>query len=275
MNPWLETVGVVVLALLGISLGRVFSGFRRPYWPVGYFLSISLIVTLVVVRCHNSLAFMPPFSWLIAGRVKFVILCIAVTVGLTSPLRHLPRRCEKLMVCIFMVLVVIWFSVLPFLVPALISDHLLSFETQVDSNGICLQSSYYTCGPAAAVTALKKLGFDAHEGEIAVLAHTSPVSGTLPACLCSALRSRYGADGLNCRYRYFESVGQLRDAGITLVVLRDGFLSDHCVAILGVSENMVTFADPVSGKMLMSREQFEKIWRFTGIVLKRSSVEKI
>ena len=275
MNPWLETVGVVLVALLGVFLGVVFSRFRKPYWMLGYFLSLLLIAMLVATRCAGSLAFVPPFFWITAGRVKFVILSLAATMGLITPLSRLPRKCEKLIICILMTVVVVWFSVLPFLVPALIRGHLVNLTTRVDSNGICFQSTDYTCGPAAAVTALRKLGLSAHEGELAVLSHTSPVAGTLPWCLYTALQERYGAEGLRCQYRRFDSVGQLKHAGVTLVVVRDTLLSDHCVAVLEVSDRRVTVADPVLGKKSLSYKQFEKIWRFTGIALNRDSMQSI
>ena len=275
MNPWLETIGVIQIALLGIFLGRVFSGLRKPYWTLGYFLPSLLIAMLALARYNNALVFVPPFSWITAGRVRFIILALAATMGLTTPLSRLPRKCEKLIIGVLMAVVVGWFSVLPFLVPALIKDDLSNLKTIVNSNGICFQTTDYTCGPAAAVTALGKLGLSASEGEIAVLSHSSPVAGTLPACLRAALQNRYGADGLKSQYRHFDSIAQLRNAGITLAVVRDAFLSDHCVTVLEVSDRMVTIADPVFGRTLMSHEQFEKIWRFSGIVLKRDPMQSI
>jgi hypothetical protein len=269
MNPWLETVGIILVALLGVFLGKVFSRPRKAYWIAGYFLSFLLILFLIITRCSNSLAFVPLFVWITAGRVKFVIFSLAVTMGLTTPLSRMPYKFEKVAIYILMVIVVVWFSVLPFLVPALIEGHLASLTTRVDSNGICFQSTDYTCAPAAAVTALRKLGLPAYEGEIAILSHTSPVTGTLPGCLQAALRNRYGTEGLSCQYRRFDSIAQLRDGGITLAVVRNAFLSDHCVAVLEVSDRMITVADPVVGKKLLSHKQFEEIWRFSGIVLWR------
>jgi len=275
VNPWLETIAVSIVALLGVSLGRLFSRFRGPCWAFGYLLPFLLIAMMVIVRCANSLAFVLPFSWITAGRVKCVILSLAVPMGLTTLLSRLPRKREKIATCGFMAVFVIWSSILPFLVPALIKDHLLNLRTRVDFNGVCFQTTDYTCGPAAAVTALGKLGLPAHEGEIAVLSHTSPVTGTFPHCLSTALQNRYASDGLKCQYRRFDSLGQLKAAGLTLAIIRDRLLSDHCVAVLGVSDWTVSIADPVVGRRLMSRKQFEKIWRFSGIVLKRDSTQTI
>ena len=268
MNPWLETIAVTLVAALGICLGKIFSRLQKPYWVFGYFLPLSLIAMLVIARFSDTLHFAPLFSGIVAGRAKFVILSLAITMGLTAPLSRLPRKGEKLMVWVLMVVFVACFSVSPFLVPALIKDRLSNLKTRVDANGICYQTTNYTCAPAAAVTALRKLGLPAYEGELAVLSHSSPVLGTLPGCLNTALQNRYGADGLKTQYRRFDSVAQLKNAGITLVAVRDAFLLDHCVAVLEVSDQTVTIADPVWGRQLMSVKQFEKIWRFSGISLK-------
>ncbi len=274
MIACLVTVCFVIVALFCIFLGSMFSSFRSGRWTLGYFIPLGLIAMLVTVRFSGAVSFVPLLCWLVAGRMKFVILCLAVTMGLTTPLSRLPRRCEKFIICILMVVVVVCFSVLPFLTPALIKSELLNIRTMVNPNGICFQSKDYTCGPAAAVTALRTLGLPAHEGEIAVLSHTNPVTGTLPWCLYRALQNRYGADGLECQYRSFDSIAQLKNAGITLAVVKNVFLLDHCVAVLEVSDWMVTIADPVTGEKLMSHEQFEKIWRFSGIVLKRDVADK-
>jgi len=275
MSPWLETIGVILIALSGAVLGRILSRLKRSYWAFGYFLPVFLVVCLVLSRCASWLAFVPPFYWATASRARFVILSVATTVGLTAPLSRLPRRSERLIVCAVMVVVVAWFSVMPFLVPALIQDELSNLPTRVDSQGVCFQSTAFTCAPAAAVTVLRRLGLPAHEGEIAILAHTSPVAGTLPGCLKTALQNRYGDAGLKCEYRHFDSMEQLKDAGLTLAVIKDSFLTDHCVAVLDVSDETVTLADPVLGEMRMSRRQFEKLWRFTGVVVKRDSLESI
>ena len=271
MSPWLGTAGVILVALCGVVIGKLCSRFRKPYWTMGYFLPSIPIALLILARFKTELLFVPPVSWMATGRIRFIVLALAVTISVTTPLSRLPRRHEKVLMCILMGAVVAWFSVMPFLVPALIKEHLRNIGTLLDSNGVCYQTTSYTCAPAAAVTALGKLGLSASEGEIAVLSYTSPVTGTLPGCLSSALQARYRDEGIKCQYRHFDSVGQLRDAGLTLAVVRDTFLSNHCVAVLEVSEDTVTLADPIDGKRVISHEQFEKMWRFSGVVLRRES----
>jgi len=275
MNPWFETFGVILLALSGAAAGRVFSYSRKSIRVWGYILPFVLIAIILLAKYNCSLAFIPPFSWLTAGRIKYVVLSMIITIGLTTPLAHLPYRTERIVTCILMIVLVTYCSILPFLVPVLIKTDLTKLETRFDSNGICRQSKEYTCGPAAAVTALNRLGLNAQEGEIAVLSYTSPVTGTLPQCLNEALNNRYNTEGLVSQYRNFDSVSQLKDERFTLAVIRDAFMLDHCVTVLDISETSITIADPAIGMQSIPLEQFEKIWRFSGIVLKRNFTQKI
>ncbi|MCK5472458.1 MAG: hypothetical protein KAI59_00380, partial [Planctomycetes bacterium] len=71
------------------------------------------------------------------------------------------------------------------------------------------------------------------------------------------------------------SLEQLKNAGITLAVLRDTFITDHCVAVLEVSENLVKIADPQFGMQLIPHERFKQMWRYSGIVLKRELTQSI
>ncbi len=235
----------------------------------GYFLSFVFMMILIGSRFSSFFIFGKPFCWIIAGRARYILFGLAVTVGLMSPLSRLPKRGQKILTCVLMGIFVIWFSVLPFFVPALIEKNLLNLPTRLDSDGVCLQSTDFTCGPAAAVTALGKMGFQASEGQLAVLAHTSPMAGTLQRCLSDALSGLYEQQGLQCRYRHFASVEQLKSAEVALVVIKGSFLTDHCVAVLEVSDQAVCIADPSFGKVSMERADFEKIWRFSGITLNR------
>jgi hypothetical protein len=270
VSPWLETFGVILVALTGVAAGYLLSRLKSFFWMLCYFLSVAIILMMVLTRCSEALKFEPPFCWVAIGRIKFVILALAVTLGLTVCLRHLPHKFEKILVCILMSLVVVWFTVLPFLVPAIIKDRLANLPTVFNSKGICIQGTNYTCGPAAAVTALGKLNLRGYEGELAILAHTSPVAGTLPSCLSDALERKYGSVGLKCKYKHFDTVSELKSSKVTLAVVKSAFMVDHCVVILDVSNNQITVADPVLGEITMSYELFEQIWQFSGIVLSRT-----
>ena len=95
----------------------------------------------------------------------------------------------------------------------------------------------------------------------------------MPGCLQTALQNRYGDEGLRCQYRRFDSIAQLKDAGLTLAVVKSAFMTDHCIAVLEVSDDAIIVADPAWGKKALTYKEFEGIWRFSGIVLKRDSTQ--
>jgi ABC-type bacteriocin/lantibiotic exporter with double-glycine peptidase domain len=135
---------------------------------------------------------------------------------------------------------------------------------------VCRQNTSYTCGPAAAVTGLRALGFPAEEGELAILANTSMAIGTPPDLLCAALQKRYAPEGLDCRYRHFDSIATLKNEGLTLAIIKFAFLVDHYVAVLEVTDRKVIVGDPFFGKQEYTHQEFSAKWRDCGIVLKRT-----
>ena len=80
---------------------------------------------------------------------------------------------------------------------------------------------------------------------------------------------------MKCRYQRFDSIEQLKKTGITLVVIKEGFMLDHCIVVLEVLDNAVAVADPVTGRELIPIEKFEKIWRYSGIILERDTIQSI
>ena len=271
MNPWLETIGVGLLGAFGVASGRWFSRLPRPYWTLGYFVPLGLILLIGLAYRFRTLEFVPPFSWLMAGRTEFVLTALAGTTVLTTPLSRLPLRRDRAAVALLMICVVSQVAVWPFLAPAFNRAELEALKTRIDPDGVCLQNTDYTCGPAAAVTALRRLGLPAEEGAIAIRCHTSTAMGTPPDMLCRALLKLYPAYGFTCQYRAFKSVEELKSAGCTLALVKFSFLLDHYVAVLHVDDRTVTVGDPLNGKRTMTHAEFARQWRFVGVVLRRNA----
>jgi len=273
MNPWAETMAVAVLAMVGVFLGYWFSRRPKRYWTIGYFIPLALILLLVIVGNKPALLFVAPTSWLMRGRVPSAVIGFIATLILTTPLPRLPNIRSRIMVTLLMTWIVAQIALWPFLAPAFNHSYLASLKTSIDGDGICRQSNEYSCGPAAAVTALRTLGFPAEEGQLAILARTTSATGTPPDMLASALQNHYGKDGLICEFRLFKGISDLRDAGLTLAVIHMGFLVDHYVVVLKVTDESVIIADPFSGKRTLSHREFANNWRLLGITLKRLNHE--
>ncbi|MCW5553606.1 MAG: hypothetical protein KIS67_15780 [Verrucomicrobiae bacterium] len=271
LNPWLESIAVTMLAVAGVLLGRWFSRRPKPYWLLGYFLPLALIVTYGVASRYPGLMFVPPVSWMMMGRNKFAVIGFVTTMVLTTPLSRLSRQRDRWFIAVLMVVIVGQMSVWPFLAPALNRNYLAGLQTKLDEEGICLQSNDYNCGPAAAVTALRRLGFPAEEGQIAILAHTSSATGTPPDILARALQRHYGEEGLVSEFRVFKKIAELKDTGLTLAVIKFSFMLDHYVTVLEVTDAQVIVGDPLKGKAAFTHEEFEQKWRFVGVTLRRSS----
>ena len=252
-------------------MARWFS--RRPgrWWLAGYVLPAVLLAMYCVARHNSQWEFVPPASWLLAGRTEFVLAGFITTLILITPLSRLKRENERRAVAGFAVFLVLIGSVWPFLAPAFNRGLQSSLQTQIDADGVCRQSTEYNCGPAAAVTALRRMGLPAEEGDIAILAHTSTAIGTPPDLLVAAVQKRFGPLGVSAEHRHFRSVAELRSAGMVVAVIKFALLTDHYVTILDVDDQHVTVGDPFKGKQIYSTGEFARVWRFTGIVLRRDT----
>jgi predicted double-glycine peptidase len=268
--PWFETAGSLLLVALGVLLGRWFSRLPGRWWVIGYFLPLTVVGMIALTRQVPQLYFVPPFSWLTAGRNTYVLAGLVATCLLTTPLSRLPRRQTQAVVAIFMALIVFCSSVICFLAPALVRTELGALVTKVDKDGVCLQSNGYNCGPASAVTAMRRLGLPAEEGVLAILAHTSPFTGTPPDVLEQTLNKIYGAQGVRAKFQYFKTLDEMRGHAGVLVVIKYGTLVDHYVALIEVNDREVVVGDPLSGIMKHERAEFEKQWRSCGVVLERA-----
>ena len=269
MNPWLETVAVIGLSFVGWVAGRACSNLPKPYWMLSYLVPLFVVFLIWLGHEDGGLEMVPPVSWVAAGRTKFVLSGFVAMMVLTIPVARVSSPRLRRLVWLFLLIFVASSCVWPFAASALNRDYLLSFKTRIDRDGVCRQSTDYNCGPAAAVTALHRLGVDAEEGKIAVAAHTNRAMGTPPTILFDTLRELFGKDGIVCEYRHFKDIPELRRAGLTIAVIKFGPLVDHYVTVLDVTDDRVIVGDPLDGKAEYSYDQFWKKWRRLGIVLRR------
>ena len=271
MQPWLETLGVTGLALLAIILGLAVSQLKKPWWLIGYAIPLLLLLLIALARNINSLRFTIVFSTINAGRNEFIAFACAIPMVLSILIGRLPGKRQKALMAILIAIASVQFIVYPFLVPALIRNKLSRLPTIITDDGVCLQNTDYTCGPAAAVTALARLNIEANEGELAVIARTTPQMGTPDDMLADAIEKRYGDCGIRCQYRYFDSIHQLKLKGPTIAVVKFAFLIDHYVTVLEVTDKEVIVGDPLEGKQTLTYEQFREKWRFIGITINRTN----
>ncbi|OQY06376.1 MAG: hypothetical protein B6I25_04010 [Planctomycetales bacterium 4572_13] len=269
MTLWLETFGILLIAIIGILLGRWAS--RRSMAARIFAMGVSFAVVglILLARLGSLWEMFPLLRPIAASRLRFVLLAFSVTLGLTAPLTQLRSYISRFITCLVMSFFIAILVSFPFLGPALIRSDLAASQTRIDIDGVCRQTQPFTCGPAAAVTALNRFGVEATEAQLAMQSRTSPVIGTSPWELYKTLKSDYAANGIEYSFLYMRSIDQLPAAAILLAVVRDAPATDHCVAVLAVNENTVTVADPMAGLIHMPRNSFTQQWRNCGILLQR------
>lgn len=130
---------------------------------------------------------------------------------------------------------------------------------RVRADGLCLQTSNYTCGPAAAAMYLDRLGVPATEAEMAELCVTRR-DGTTDAGIARGLRRKLPGRVIRVRAPRYED---LRAPALVSILLpgRVG----HAVLIERIGPDGVTIADPGHGRWRTSREDFESRWQGSSI----------
>lgn len=136
-----------------------------------------------------------------------------------------------------------------------------------ETDGIVLQSTAYTCGPAALAMLLKMIGSgDNYYQRISELAQASQNGTSLLALRHSAEALGYQATG------YRLNIKELATAGPVLAhVVIGGY--HHFTAVEGIADEAVFLADPQLGRVSIPVEQFKGVW--SGAVLKISEARPI
>ncbi|MEN4018287.1 MAG: C39 family peptidase [Methanobacterium sp.] len=118
---------------------------------------------------------------------------------------------------------------------------------QIDTSGIVMQSSDFSCGPAALATVLNNLGVHATEQELIVLAGTD-TSGTTMHGLSEAAKTKgLSATGMKL------SVDELKKNYIVFVTTDGG---GHYSVIREIANESVKLADPSPGNIELSIQDF-------------------
>ncbi|MFO7897805.1 MAG: cysteine peptidase family C39 domain-containing protein [Planctomycetota bacterium] len=140
-----------------------------------------------------------------------------------------------------------------------------AMPARFDENGVCLQSTSHSCGPAAALMVVRALGEDVSEGEMANLCLLRPGKGVTALELCRGLNIALRATGRRGRIERL-AAGELDGQRLPfLAELRRPDGRYHCVSVLDITDDVLTVGDPAFGQTTLDREQF--LHRWTGIAI--------
>ena len=268
MNPWLETLIATAGGVLGSIIGLRLS--KRPkLWWLGYTIPLAYILALGAAARWPQTAALPFMAWSVLGRIRYLAAGFAIGLLFCSLIPKLAVKRQRVVVGALTVLAIFQYSVWPCLASVLNRDFLRALTTRFDGNGVCLQNTAYTCGPAAAVTALRSLGIEAGEGDLALRARTSSATGTPPDMLAEAINEAYATNGIRASISHWKDRDALRQPGVHLVIVKYSLMLDHWVTIREVAEDHILVADPLTGQSRESREDFLNRWRGYGVTITR------
>src|SRR5215471_10638654 len=156
----------------------------------------------------------------------------------------------------------------PFAKPLLDPLDLAQLKDRTEGE-VYLQSTFSTCGPASAATLVRSLGAIATERQLAKESFTSR-GGTEIWYLSRALRRR----GFNTRV-LIQNSGDTAMPTSAIAGVRLAGGAGHFIAILAGDRDEFTIADPLKGKLVLSRHELSEDYRFTGffLVVSRSDSE--
>ncbi len=131
------------------------------------------------------------------------------------------------------------------------------------SEGVCLQTSESSCGPACAATLLRRGGKTATEEGIARASFTSR-NGTENWYLARTLR-RYG---MQVQFAFASDVSSMWPvpsiAGVRLPASGD---TGHFITVLDRTGDSYVIGDPLEGKIVRSQSELREVYEFTGFFM--------
>jgi predicted double-glycine peptidase len=199
--------------------------------------------------------------------IALFVISIALSVWMTKRKFH-----PLLIVSTALAIAVSLFFCVTYFGPSIwIRQELKNLQTAFSKDGICKQTTGFTCGPAAAVTVLHQLGIEAQESELAIMSKCTLKKGTTSEQLVNAIKKLYSKKGIDCSIRKFDSIEQLKEICPMIAAIKLSSVVSHYTVVLEVTENKVIVGDPIAGKKEWSHEYFRNKWWSTGIVLKRNN----
>lgn len=257
ISALLESVGVMLLATAGWCFALRLARWR--FWWAGLVFPVAVLILLICDR----MAAVPFAGWFLAGRVEFVVLALAIPLLLIPLAAHLPVVRQRRLVHWVTLLLTLRFAVLPFLAPAFEVPRQSALLTFIGEDGICIQGTGYNCGPAAAVTVLKRLGVTAEEGALALSARTTCFIGTPADFLVAAIEKRHG---ISCRFFRNLSLEDVRGSEPFIAVVKHALMTDHYVVVLEIGDDFIWIGDPLSGRKEWTLAYFQARWRKSAIL---------
>ncbi|MCU0569182.1 MAG: cysteine peptidase family C39 domain-containing protein [Oculatellaceae cyanobacterium Prado106] len=266
----LETIATLILGGLafwwGMRLGRVL--LRRGATANDLFkgktsvslLFLGLYVALMALALHVPQLQALPLAWRVSGmQVTWTILRIILLgfCGLTFVVSWKTARLQVVAIALIGILGLTAFTAAERYFLAPIYPYL---EDNLQPNGIYEQTSNSSCAPSALATVLHRWGLKETESSMARLAGTSLLGTSMPQLAVATKAIGMDAIELSPTWEQMQRIN--RPGVLSTWLYSEGGRDHHAVALVALTKDSATVADPAFGKYFqVSRQQFDRIWR--------------
>ncbi len=257
---------LIFLSIDGFYVGWRYVGrMENKRWITFASLSLAALILYSVFRFYPTLEYRLIPLWLsplteIIGWTPFATFFFGLAIKKVTT-KFLPYEMAfiALMVFIFGIARVNWIFMDNGINPA---------RFRINKDGVCLQSTGYSCGASSAVTFLRHFGIDATEKEMAYLSHTRYGLGVEMCPLAMAVAQKCHGKGLKVDLisTDWETLQKLNMPCI--VDVKWNAIIDHVIVVLKTENNKVFIADPLAGRYKLTKEEFLDKWRGSAIVIK-------
>lgn len=262
-------IAQALLAAAAVALSPRIARRPRPVWGA------VCVLAFVVMLLWPAMRFFPATFVSVFGAP--IVACTELT-GLAIPAgllfgvaaHHVPRPSDRRAIRLLLVIAGAyflnagWWMVAPVVGFRAVPD---LGPPRLRPDGVCMQSTDYTCVAASMVTALHARGIDATETEMARLAYTQVGGGATDSRALWALQRKLEGTGLAPRYLALDKAGLIAAEKPCLVQLDWGFFLSHMVPVMHADETTVVLGDPLEGRRELTWDRFLARWKGQAIVI--------
>ncbi|MCC6321188.1 MAG: hypothetical protein IT438_07110 [Phycisphaerales bacterium] len=252
------------LALAAVAIAPRIARASRPVWIGACVVSLGAMLLWPLMRVFP----VEPIRLLGAAAVaciELTALAIPAALLFAVAARHVPRKSDGRAILALTAVAGLYFLKAGWW---MVSPGVSGLgATNVDSNGVCRQSTGYTCAASSMVTMLRARGVAAEEQEMARLSHTQVGGGATDSRVLWALERKLATTSLRPRYQRLGLDGLVAASKPCLVQLDWGYFTSHMVPVLEASAETVVIGDPLSGRREMAAAEFMRKWKGAAITV--------
>ena len=263
----LHLIIITIVFCLAAYLANRIGRFPDPKWIAGFIVGGAMLFVINLPRIVPSLLNTSFYQLILGNDIDIAIMGTAGIISIVPCVPRLKGHRSKFLAITFLVVSLLRCSFLPAACSYFNRNELTNLSGRIDSDGVYLQTTGYTCGPAATATVLNAYGIKDTERNIALNTGCNSYSGTKSLDLVDYINTRYG-NKLRAEYRYFKDIDSLINTDAFFIAeVEAGAFTDHFVAILGLDNNSVMIADPSVGQIQTSIKLFTREWKNRAIVI--------